>query len=470
MSKVTFEEVTRMSLAQLRAAYADGRCHPLDVMEMTLDQVFEVNPQINALYDLQPEAALKAAQQSTERYHRGIPCGPLDGMPVTLKDSVHAEGMRWHHGSKAHGDGIVGVRDAPPTQRLKAAGAIIIGKCTMPDYGLSASGVSSFHGIVRNPWGLDWNTGGSSAGAGASLAAGIGVMSVGTDIAGSVRLPAAHCGLAAIKPTQGLVAHTPASDERSPGPMSRQAADLEPLLRILGGAHPDDRFSVPVTEPDVAGHLRDLRVAAFADFGFGPPVEPAVLSVFARAEAAMAVVVDQIFCPPTRYSFDAYLPIDRSLQLRGWREYSAAAPELRERTPRQLIDWFIEARDWSADDVGAVERGLAKGVEQSASLFEGVDFLLTPVMPIVNFGATELGIDRLMPLRHCTFTAPFNQSGHPAVSLCAGHDARGLPVGVQIVGRRFDDIRLLRLATALEQVLWPDGRPEHYWPLQPRQA
>jgi Asp-tRNA(Asn)/Glu-tRNA(Gln) amidotransferase A subunit family amidase len=470
MTKVTFEQLTRMSLAQLRAAYVEGRCNALDVMEMTLDQVFEVNPQINALYDLQPEAALKAAQQSTERYHRGVPCGPLDGMPVTLKDSVHAEGMRWHHGSKAHGMGLVGVKDAPPTERLKAAGAIVIGKCTMPDYGLSASGVSSFHGIVRNPWGLDWNTGGSSAGAGASLAAGIGAMSVGTDIAGSVRLPASHCGLAAIKPTQGMLAHTPASDVRSPGPMARQVADLEPLLRILGGAHQDDRFSVPVTEPSIAGSLRDLRVAVFADFGFGPPLEPAVLRVFGQAEAALAVVVDHIFCPAKRYSFDAYLPIDQSLQLRGWREYSAAAPDFREQTPRQLVDWFIEARDWTADHVATIERGLVRGIDESASLFDGVDFLLTPVMPIVNFAATELGIDRLMPLRHCTFTAPFNQSGHPAVSLCAGHDARGLPVGVQIVGRRFDDIRLLRLATALEQVLWLEGRPENYWPLQPRQT
>lgn len=467
---MTLEEFSRLSLAQVRAAFLTGECDPVDVMEMTFAQVDAVNPKINALYDLQVDAALDAAKQASTRYRKDTPNGVLDGIPVTIKDSVHAVGMRWHHGSAAHGAGVVGVKDSPPTVRLKDAGAVIIGKCTMPDYGLSASGVSSLHGIVRNPWGLNWNTGGSSAGAGASLAAGIGVMSVGSDIAGSVRLPASHCGLAALKPTQGMIAHAPASDVRSAGPMARQAADLEPLLWLLGGVHQDDRFSVPVTEPRSQKSWRELSVAAYTDFGFGPPVDAAVLKVFARAEAAMALIVGTVLQPSKRYDFDAYLPIDQSLQLRGWREYMAASPAHREQTPRQLIDWFTEARDWGVEDITHFERGLATGVAQTVGLFEGVDFLLTPVMPVVNFPATELGPDPRMPLRHSTFTALFNQSGHPAVSICAGHDERGLPVGVQIVGRRFDDLRLLRLATLLEQALWPQGRPVNYWPLQAGQA
>jgi len=466
----TFEEFSRMSLEQLRAAFVAGKCDPVEVMEMTFAQIAKVNPQIRALYDLQTDAALQAAQEARSRYRNHRPSGALDGMPVTLKDSVQAHGMRWHHGSAAHGTGVLGVKDSPPAERLKAAGAIIIGKCAMPDYGMSSSGVSSFHGIVRNPWGMGWSTGGSSAGAGASLAAGIGVMSVGSDIAGSVRLPASHCGLASLKPTQGMIAHTPASDVRSAGPMVRQAADLELLLRVLGGVHQDDRFSVPITEPTSDNPWREMRVAAYTDFGFGAPVQRPVLDVFARAQKALAHIVGEVLQPAVPYDFDAYLPINQSLQLRGWREYIGAAPEHREQTPRALIDWFSEAGDWGAEHIARFEHGIAAGVAQTVALFDGVDFLLTPVMPMVNFPATELGPDPHMPLRQSTFCAPFNQSGHPAVSICAGHDLHGLPVGVQIVGRRFDDLRLLRLATLLEQALWPEGRPINYWPLQPVQA
>ena len=457
------QELSRLTIAGLLDAYRARRTDPVEVLRLTFDQIDAVNGAINALYGLRREAAMAEAQASAARWRAGRPQGALDGVPVTLKDSVHAVGMMWHHGSAAHGKGVEGMKDAPPTEKLKAAGAIVIGKCTMPDYGLSGSGVSSFHGIVRNPFGLGWNTGGSSAGAGASLAAGIGMMSVGSDIAGSVRLPAAHCGLAAIKPTQGMIPHTPASDVRSAGPMARHAADLEPLLRVLGGVHADDRFSVPVTEPH--GSFEGSTVAVYEDFGFGPPVEAAVLEVLRNARRAMDAIVAEVVAPGTRFDFDAYLPIDDSFKWRGWREYAAAAADLRDETPRQLIDWFLPAGDWSAGRIAEMEKDMARVVTQTTALFGEADFLLTPVMPIVNFPAQERGIDPAMPLRHCTFTAPFNQSGHPAVSICGGFDGRGLPVGVQIVARRFDDIRLLRLATALEAALWPEGRAD--WPLVP---
>lgn len=461
---MTLQELSRLTIAELLDAYRAGRTDPVEVLTLTFAQIDAVNGAINALYDLQRETAMAEAKTSADRWRAGRPEGALDGVPVTLKDSVHAFGMTWHHGSAAHGKGVKGTKDAPPTEKLKAAGAIIIGKCTMPDYGLSGSGVSSYHGIVRNPFGLAWNTGGSSAGAGASLAAGIGMMSVGSDIAGSVRLPAAHCGLAAIKPTQGMIPHTPASDVRSAGPMARYAADLEPLLRVLGGVHADDRFSVPVTEPQAP--FEGATVAVYEDFGFGPPVEAAVLEVLRNARRAMEGIVAKVVAPETRFDFDAYLPIDDSFKWRGWREYAGAAEALRDETPRQLIDWFRPARNWSAERIAEMEKGIARGVTQATALFGEADFLLTPVMPVVNFPAAERGIDPAMPLRHCTFTAPFNQSGHPAVSICGGFDGRGLPVGVQIVGKRFDDIRLLRLATALEAALWPQGRSD--WPLVPR--
>lgn len=463
---MNLQELSCLTISGLPESYRIGSTDPVEIVELTFAQIESTNGKINALFDLQREGSMRQAEASAARWRAGELQGALDGVPVTLKDSVHAVGTMWHHGSAAHGRGVKGTKDAPPTERLKAAGAIIVGKCTMPDYGLSGSGVSSYHGIVRNPFGLAWNTGGSSAGAGASLAAGIGMMSVGSDIAGSVRLPAAHCGLAAIKPTQGMIPHTPASDVRSAGPMARYAADLEPLLRVLGGVHADDRFSVPVTEPQAP--FEGSTVAVYEDFGFGPPVEAAVLEVLRHARRAIERIVANVIAPETRFDFDAYLPIDDSFKWRGWREYASAADDLRDETPRQLVDWFRTARTWSAERIAEMEKGIARAVTQATALFGEADFLLTPVMPIVNFPAEERGIDPAMPLRHCTFTAAFNQSGHPAVSICGGFDGRGLPVGVQIVGRRFDDIRLVRLATALEEALWPQGRAAAGWPLVPR--
>lgn len=468
MTRLDLTRLASLSLSELLDGYRDRRFDPVEVMALTFAQIDAVNGQINALYDLRRDEAMNQAKAASERYARGQAIGLMDGVPVTIKDSVHAVGMRWHHGSSIHGDGVVGVADAPPTQRLKAANAIIIGKCTMPDFGLSGSGVSSFHGIVRNPWGLAWNPGGSSAGAGASLAAGIAMMSVGSDIAGSVRLPASHCGLAALKPTQGMIAHTPASDVRSAGPMTRHAADLEMLLRMLGGVHRNDRFSVPIVEPDEG--FERARVAVYDDFGFGPSVDQAVRKTLDTASRAIAALVTSVERRAAPYDFDAYEAIDDTFKLRGWREHASVAPERRQYSPVQLFDWFSEAEHWNAGRIAKFETGVARGVTQTNALFDTADFLLTPVMPVVNFPADQRGVDPAVPLRHCTFTAMFNQSGHPAVSILGGFDTLGLPIGVQLVGRRFDDIRLCRLAAALELVLRAGEATPISWPLKPRGA
>lgn len=459
-------DIARSTISELVDGYRQKRISPVAVMEATIEQIGRVNPKLNAIYDLRPEASLAAAQEAAERYRTETPAGALDGVPVSIKDSISATGMTWHHGARLHGSGRMGTADAPPTQRLKRANAIIFGKATMPDFGLSGSGVSSYHGIARNPWGLSWNPGGSSAGAGASLAAGIGMMSVGTDIAGSVRLPASHCGLAALKPTQGMIAHTPASDVCSAGPMTRYAADLELALRVLGGVHADDRYSVPLVEPTEG--FEGARVVVYETFGMGPAVEKAVTDVLQAARLALEPLVRSVRDGKGGYDFDAYLPMDDSFKLAGWREYQGAPADLRAETPQQMFDWFYEASQWGRDRIAQVEADLARGIAQTVALFGDADFLLTPVMPVVNFPAEDRGIERSMPLRHCTFTAPFNQSGHPAAAIFGGLDPRGLPVGVQLVAKRFDDIRLCRLAAALERAIWDRAPHQREWPLEPR--
>lgn len=458
--------LSHLHIEELTDAYRSRTTSPVEVAQLMLDQIDAVEGRINALYDVDHERVLSEAEASERRHASGQALSDFDGVPVTIKDSVHAVGMHWHHGSAGHGRGVVGTKDAPPAKRLKKAGAIILGKGKMPDFGLSGSGVSGSHGIVRNPWGLKWNTGGSSAGAGASIASGIGMMSVGTDIAGSVRLPACHCGLAALKPTQGVVPHTPASHERSAGPITRHAADLHAWTTLLGGPDPDDRYSFPYLWSKLD---RPLKIGVSTDFGFGPAVEKPVLDCIDTARDALASLGHELVQIEKTAGFDAYKPIDESLKIRGWLEYRSLAPEFRDNTPQQLVDWFQEAETWTPDIVKDINDGIERGVAFCNDLLEGVDVLLTPVMPIVNFPAEDRGIDPAMPLRHSTFTAPFNQSGQPAVSLCGGFDDRGLPIGVQLVARRLEDSLLLQLATALEAALAIYGPDKKQWPLTPQE-
>lgn len=459
------ETLSLMSLAELQSAYQAKELSPVEVLQTTFEQYERTRDSINALYGIRKAEALGEAVASEERYAEGKPLSAFDGVPVSIKDSVDAVGMRWHHGSKIHGDGILATRDAPPVKRLKRAGAIIIGKCAMPDFGLSASGVSGTHGIVRNPWGLKWNTGGSSAGAGASIAAGIGMMSVGSDIAGSVRLPASHCGLAALKPTQGVIPHSPASTVRSAGPITRKAVDLHAWAMLLCGPDDADRYSMAY-DP-INGNGTPI-VGSTADFGFGPDVEPTVRTCFERARKALEEIVGEVRPVSKKAGFDAYLPIDRSLKIRGLREYTEAPPDLRCQAPEQLCNWFTEAQNWTLAEINEIEAGLERSVAFCVELFEDIDILLTPVMPVVNFPAEDRGIDPSMPLRHTTFTALFNQSGHPAVSICGGFDERGLPIGMQLVGKRHDDARVINIAAQLEAKLDLFGSGGEVWPTTPR--
>lgn len=444
------EQLAQLTIKEILTAYQDQSLSPVQVHEMTLAQIEQVNPAINALYDVDVDEVKAAGQASATRWKNNTRIGALDGIPISIKDSIHAVGKTWHHGSAAHGKGVVGTEDAPPTMKLKQAKATILAKCTMPDYGMSASGVSSYHGIIRNPWNLTYSPGGSSAGAGASLAAGIGICSIGSDIAGSVRLPASHCGLAALKTTQGMIAHTPASDIRSAGIMTRNAQDLEIVLRALGGVHAQDRFSVPVIDMP---EQKQITLKVYDNFGFGPEVEQSVLHVLHEVVEAIGGQGYDMIPGDLRYSFDMYAPIDDLFKIRAFNEYQRAHEQYRDLTNSHIIAWCKEAQDWTISKYLEIQAGIAKGIEETQKLFGDADYLITPVMPVVNFPAEQLGPDESMPLRHTTFTAPFNQSGHPAVVICGGFDERGLPVGVQLVGKRFSDIHLIRLACEIEKII-----------------
>jgi Asp-tRNA(Asn)/Glu-tRNA(Gln) amidotransferase A subunit family amidase len=450
----------------LREAYRDGACTPVDALDRTLERIAARNPVINAMAYVDSEAARDAAHLSTLRWATGEPRGPLDGLPVTIKDSVHATGMPWRHGCAANRDLADSSFDAPPAARLKEAGAVIVGKTTMPDFGMMAAGVSSLYGVTRNPWDPSRNTGGSSSGAAASLAAGIGFGAVGSDIAGSVRLPAGHCGLVALKPTQGRIPHLAPSTMRSAGPMGRTVDDVMDLFDVL--SHPDARdvWSLPAEDgPHVSESLspRDLRFGVLTDLGYGSGVEDAVLTVLTDAAAALRDGGATVTPMPPVFDNDPYPPLDRVFQVRTQTELQSLDPASRDVVHPVIRQWCAPAHEYHAADVTRDGAEVAGAAERMRAACAEYDFVIAPVIPVVGFAAEECAPDPSQPLAHCGFTAWFNQTGQPASALCFGRSGR-MPIGVQLIGPRFTDRQVLRLTKWLESrrtftLAWPQVEP-----------
>ena len=281
------------SAAELSAAYSRGELSPLQVARALLERIEAWEPRINAMYRVQRESALEQARASEARWRSGRPLSPLDGVPLTIKENIYTRGDPAPIGTRANEDAPPQPADAPPAARVREAGCVILGKTTMPDFGMLSSGLSSLHGITRNPWRLDRNPSGSSSGAGAAAAAGYAPLHLGTDIGGSVRLPATHCGIFALKPSLGRVpVHPPylgprhraddaqrrrcgAPDERHRA--ARRARLHEPACRGLRFR----RRSTPL-EP------KGVRIGFLPDMGVGLAVHPEVRSAAEAAATALA--------------------------------------------------------------------------------------------------------------------------------------------------------------------------------------
>ncbi|GAA4385644.1 amidase [Tsukamurella soli] len=446
-------DLLSQSAAQLRALFRTGAAGPVDLLEATLERIAAVNPTINAIAYLDEDRARAAAQAAARRWSAGAPLSDMDGMAVTVKDSINCVGMPWRHGSAAHADLPDATVDSPPAARLKEAGAVIVGKTTMPDFGMMAAGVSSLYGIVRNPWDPERNTGGSSAGAGAALAAGIGVAAVGTDIAGSVRLPAGHCGVVALKPTQGRIPHLPASTMRSAGPMARTVSDAIDMYRVLSlpdardawslAPESDDRMDRPLTP-------RGMRIGILTDLGPGFALHPRVEAVVRSAAAVLADGGAEVTDVPAPFDDDPYPALDRVFQVRGRAEWEGIAPDRRHLVIPAVADWAAGAAELSATDYARDLAAVDVSQARFAAALAGFDMVVAPVIPTPGFAADEVGLDPSRPLAHCGYTAWFNQTAQPASSLCFGF-VDGCPVGIQIAGRRCADQEVLRLTRWLEE-------------------
>ena len=450
-------ELHTLSATELLHRYQRGELSPLEVVRATLAHIERCEPHLHACYALDADAALVMAAASTARWQRGEAL-PLDGVPVMIKENIATKGVPMPLGTAAT-DLIPAAADAPPAARLREAGAVILGKTTMPDYGMLSSGLSSFHALARNPWDLRKNPGGSSAGAAAGLAAGYGPLHLGTDIGGSIRLPAGWCGVFGLKPSQGRVPIGAPYPARVAGPMTRTVADAALSMTLLSQPDWRDHMSLPPQHIDwlqLERDLRGLKIGLLMDAGWGLPVEPevrAAIEAAARAFEAAGAHVEPLQPFMTRTMVDG---VDRFWRTRAWMDISAL-PEARQ---AQVLP-FIFA--WAHGGAGLRGEDVFSGYSQqlliraaAVAACQPFDFVLSPVAPMPAFAA-ELPCptnDPALPFEHIAFTLAYNMSEQPAASINCGYTSSGLPIGLQIAGRRFDDLGVLQMARA-----WENMRP-----------
>jgi aspartyl-tRNA(Asn)/glutamyl-tRNA(Gln) amidotransferase subunit A len=457
-----------LSAVDLIAGFHARQFSPAEVLEDLLSHIAVWEPHIRALYAFDPDGARAAAKASTERWQKGEPMGPLDGVPVTIKDNIATKGVPVPLGA-ATTKLVPSAVDAPPAARLREAGAVIFSKTTMPDYGMLSSGLSSFHPLTRNPWDLSKNPGGSSAGAGAACAAGYGPLHLGTDIGGSVRLPACWCGIVALKPSLGRVPIDPPYVGRIAGPMTRSVDDAALMMSVLSRPDRRDGMSLPpdnINWKALDKSPRKLRIGLMLDLGVGQALENDVREVTVKAakafESAGAVVTD-VKGILTREMLDG---LDNFWRARLWDDLSQLEPSERARALPYILRWAERGAKLSGVDVIRGFNATMAIRAAAGKLFAELDYVVSPVSPVVKFAA-ELAAplnDPDKPFEHICYTVPWSMAENPAVSINGGYDAKGFPIGVQIIGRRFDDIGVLGMAKVFEglrgaQRPWP-GVPE----------
>ena len=457
-----------LSAVDMIAGFRARQFSPSEVLDDLLAHVALWEPHIKALYAFDPDGARAAARASTERWQQGEPIGPLDGVPVTIKDNIATKGVAVPLGT-ATTKLVPAEADAPPVARLREAGSIIFSKTTMPDFGMLSSGLSSFHPLTRNPWDLRQNPGGSSAGAGAAAAAGYGPLHLGTDIGGSVRLPACWCGLVALKPSLGRVPIDPPYVGRVAGPMTRTVDDAALMMSVM--AKPDRRDGMSLPPNDIHWKTLDkpsrkLRIGLLLDAGIGQALEKDVRDVAVRAAKAFegaGAIVSDVKGIMTRELLDG---LDNFWRARLWDDLSKLSDAERSKTLPYILNWAEAGAKLSGVDVIRGFNSTMAIRAAAAKLFADIDYVISPVSPVVKFAA-ELASplnDPDRPFEHIAYTVPWNMAENPAVSINGGYDGQGFPIGVQIIGRRFDDLGVLGMAKAFETLRGPQ-RP---WPSPPR--
>ena len=460
-------DLADLTAVDLAHAFEAGDCSPADALAAVRARIEEWEPTINALWHRDDDTADRQARASGDRWRAREPLSLLDGVPVTLKENIATAGVASPLGSQAS---VLtpAPRDAPAAARLREAGAVLVAKTTMPDFGMLTSGVSTKHGTTRNPWNPEWNTGGSSSGAAAATVAGYAPINIGTDIGGSVRLPAAFTGVVGHKGSFGRVPVNPPYYARVVGPLTRTVADAARAMAVLSRPDDMDFMSLPPQQLDwdhLEMDLTGTRIALAVDAGAGMATDPEVADAAQSAAAALGDAGAGI-APIGPLITDAMLNgLDRFWRMRSLRDLRALPPENQERMLPYLREWMDAAADRTGMDLFQDFSQLEAISIAARDAIDGFDYIICPVAPVATFSADlpSPAADPSRALEHIAYTVTFSISGHPAISVPWTTTADGRPIGVQLVGRRFADVPVLALAAACER-LRPELPP---WPSRP---
>ena len=465
------QDLTQLSADTLIGLYRSGAASPVEVTQAVLARTARVNPKINAFCLLDEKAALKSAQVSEARWqaHRatGAPVGTLEGVPTTIKDLILTKGWPTLRGSRTVNPDQPWDVDAPVTARLREAGAVLLGKTTTPEFGCKGETNSPATGITRNPWNLNKTPGGSSGGTAAAVAAGLGPIGVGTDGAGSVRIPAAFCGNFGLKPSFGRVPAYPLSPFGSVahlGPHTMSVQDAALMMNVMKRPDARDWTSLPEDNVDYTAGLNDgirgLRIAYSPTLGYAKNVHPEIAAAVAEAVKVLEDLgahVEQI--DP---GFEDPLDITTGLWFLGawtvWNTLNAEQQSLAD--PDFKAEAELGSR-LSALDIQQLNQRRGVLGSQMRQFMQRFDLLVTPAVSIPAFDALPAGHSPLSPesmLGWTPFSYPFNLTQQPASTIPCGLTRDGLPMGLQFVGPMFGDALVLRASKAYENTR-PIARP-----------
>jgi aspartyl-tRNA(Asn)/glutamyl-tRNA(Gln) amidotransferase subunit A len=452
------DDICRASAERLLELYRKRELSPAEATAAVLRGIEAGNPRVNAFCLVDAEAAMASARAAEARWRKGTPCGPLDGVPVSIKDLQLTKGWPTLKGSRTVDPNQPWTEDAPSVARLREAGAVLVGKTTTPEFGWKGVTDGPLTGITRNPWDPRMTPGGSSGGATAALAAGMGPLATGTDGAGSIRIPASFTGVFGLKPTNGRVPHAPASAISTmahAGPLARTVRDAALMMNVIAQFDPRDPYGQPIPVPDyldgIEAGAAGLRVAYVRDFGFGR-IDPEVAAAVDNAARALAGLGARVE-PRELDTREIVAPFVALYVTGSAHGISTLAPAQRALLEPRLerLERELATRDSFAylKAVAARERFQARMNE----FFRTCDLLITPTMPIPAFAAgLEFPDDSYREWWEWSpFTYPFDLTMQPAASAPCGFTTAGLPIGLHIVGQRFADALVLRAARAYER-------------------
>lgn len=467
------QNLASVPASEQRQLIADKEVSPVELTAMYLERIERLDPQLNAYLTVARDDAMAAAQAAETAVMRGDDVGELHGVPISIKDLEMTKGMRSTSGSLPFKDRIPEA-DSIVVERVKAAGAIILGKTNTPEFGHRGTTENLLADACRNPWNTDRTPGGSSGGAAAAVAAGLCALATGSDGGGSIRIPASFCGVYGIKPTQGRVPRysgvpaAPVANQISQsGPITRTVRDAAILLQALAGHDARDTGSLRQPPGDYTAALeRDidgLRIGWSADYGYAP-VDPEVVDICGNAAQAF----EQLGCNVEESELALNSPQEAFRVIFASNTYAASGYLLNENA-HELTDYFREAMEFAAT-LAAADYARALGEidamrAQFDALFERYDLLLSPTMAVPAFPIerhpAQIGGRAIDPFfGYLPFTYPINAIGHPAASVPCGFSSDGMPIGLHIIGRKYDEETVLAASAAFERAMpWANNRP-----------